>query len=100
TRTLKVRVVLPNPQLQLKPDMFATVQLLRSTSRGILIPSASVIREGTAAYVFVTADGKKFERRDVVLGRTDDGNVEVTSGLAPGTTVVSEGALLLRPASD
>jgi cobalt-zinc-cadmium efflux system membrane fusion protein len=96
TRTLKVRVVLANPELQLKPDMFATVRLLRSTTRGILIPSASVIREGAAAYVFATAGGNKFARRDVVLGRTEDGNVEVTSGLSPGAVIVSEGALLLR----
>lgn len=98
TRTLKVRVVLENPGLQLKPDMFATVRLLRSTTRGILIPSASVIREGTAAYVFTASGANQFQRRDVVLGRTEDDNVQVTSGLSPGAVIVSEGALLLRAA--
>jgi cobalt-zinc-cadmium efflux system membrane fusion protein len=96
TRTIKVRVELSNPQLRLKPDMFATIRVLLSTSRGILVPAASIEREGQTAYVFVGKDNNRFERRKVILGRTVDDRVEVNSGLAPGDTIVSDGVVLLR----
>jgi multidrug efflux pump subunit AcrA (membrane-fusion protein) len=40
-----------------------------------------------------------FERREVVLGRTLDDNVEIVSGLTAGATIVSEGSVLLRAAA-
>jgi cobalt-zinc-cadmium efflux system membrane fusion protein len=99
TRTAKVRVVLANPQTLLKPEMFATIRLLRSTFSGIAIPASAVLREGDAAYVFVQKSPGHFERRAVTLGRALPADVEVTSGLRPGEAVVVEGALLLRVAS-
>ena len=99
TRTMKVRVVLPNPKLRLKPNMFATVWLLRSSTQGISVPATAVLREGVKAYVFVSAGNDRFERRDVVLGRTEDDNVQIASGLSAGTVIASNGALLLRDAA-
>ncbi len=99
TRTLIVRVEIANPQLRLKPDMFATVRLLRSSSLGLLIPTSAVDREGQAAFVFVGAGNNRFERREVVLGRTVDDSVEVVSGLASGAVIVSQGSVLLRAAA-
>lgn len=98
TRTLKVRIVLPNPQLRLKPQMFATVRLVRSTSPGLLIPASAVLREGTDSYVYISASEGRFQRRSVTLGRIAGENVEVTSGLSAGDVIISEGALLLRSA--
>jgi cobalt-zinc-cadmium efflux system membrane fusion protein len=98
TRALQVRVVLENPKGELKPSLFGTIRLLRSSSPGILLPSAAVIREGNDAYVFVGIGNNRYERRNVTLGRTLDGSLEIVSGLSPGDTVVSEGALLLRAA--
>jgi membrane fusion protein, heavy metal efflux system len=98
TRTMNVRVVLSNPNLRLKPGMFATVRLLRSTSQGIVVPVASVIREGTDAYVFVAAGEQRFVRRTVKLGRTLDSSAEILSGLNAGDTIVSDGALLVNAA--
>jgi membrane fusion protein, heavy metal efflux system len=99
TRTLKVRVEIPNPQLRLKPDMFATVRLLRSSSQGLLIPASSIDREGQKAYLFVGTGNNRFERREVALGRTVDDSVEVVSGLTAGAVIVSEGSVLLRAAT-
>jgi cobalt-zinc-cadmium efflux system membrane fusion protein len=98
TRALQVRVVLQNPKGELKPSLFGTIRLLRSSSPGILLPSAAVIREGNDAYVFVGIGNNRYERRNVTLGRTVDGSLEIVSGISPGDTVVSEGALLLRAA--
>ena len=100
TRTLSVRVVLPNPGLQLKPDMFATIRLVRAVRPFVLAPSQAVLREGTSDYVFVQKSPGRFERRLVTLGQDTDGNqVEITSGLVAGDTIVVEGADLLRVAA-
>jgi cobalt-zinc-cadmium efflux system membrane fusion protein len=98
TRALQVRVVLENPKGELKPSLFGAIRLLRSSAPGILLPSAAVIREGNDAYVFVGIGNNRYERRNVQLGRTVDGSLEIVSGINPGDTVVSEGALLLRAA--
>lgn len=99
TRTLHVRVVLPNADLRIKPAMYGTIRLVRSTRQGILVPEAAVIREGNDAYVFVSRGNGRFGRRDVKLGLTVDGKVEVVSGLNAGEAIVSEGALFLRAAA-
>ena len=99
TRTLHVRVVLANADGRLKPQMFGTIRLLRSSRRGILLPVAAVIREGTAAYIFVSAGNGNYRRQNVTLGDSVDGDVEITSGVKPGDTVAVEGALLLRAGS-
>lgn len=99
TRTLHVRVVLPNPKREIKPSMFGTIRILLSSSQGILVPAGAVIREGNDAYIFAGKGNGKFERRSVKLGRTLDGSVELISGVNPGDTVVTEGALLLQAAT-
>jgi cobalt-zinc-cadmium efflux system membrane fusion protein len=96
TRTLHVRVILANNDGRIKPAMFGSIRILRSTSQGILVPTTAVIREGTEAYVFVGKGNGKYERRNVKLARTFDGSTEITSGISAGDTIVSEGALLLR----
>lgn len=96
TRTLHVRIVLPNADLRIKPAMFGTIRLVRSTNQGILVPTTAVVHEGNDAYVFVARGNGRFERVAVKLGRTVDGTLELLSGLNGGETIVSEGALFLR----
>jgi cobalt-zinc-cadmium efflux system membrane fusion protein len=96
TRTLHVRVVLPNGNARLKPAMFGLIRILRSSSQGILVPTAAVVREGTEAYVFVGKGNGKYERRNIKIARSFDGSLEISSGINAGDTIVSEGALLLR----
>jgi cobalt-zinc-cadmium efflux system membrane fusion protein len=99
TRTLHVRVVLPNPKGQLKPSMFGKIRILRSSAQGILVPAPAVIREGNDAYVFVGKGNGRYERRSVKIGRAFDGSLEIVSGLRAGDTIVSDGGLLLRAAA-
>jgi len=97
TRTLKIRVVLPNLSERLKPEMFGAIRLLRSTQLGVAAPATAVLREGAAAYIFVQRAPGHFERRAVTLGRTlDRDRVEVVSGLRPGDTILTQGAGLLQ----
>jgi cobalt-zinc-cadmium efflux system membrane fusion protein len=98
SRTLSLRVVLPNPDRTLKPEMFATISLVRSTAPVILIPASAVIREGASSYVYVQRNANQFEKRAVTLGTSKDEVAEVEKGLKAGDVIVTEGALLLRAA--
>jgi membrane fusion protein, heavy metal efflux system len=98
TRTLHVRVILPNSDARIKPGMFGSIRILRSSAQGILLPAAAVIREGNDSYVFVAKGDGRFERRTVRIGRTLDGSIEIVSGVNTGESIVSEGSLLLRAA--
>jgi membrane fusion protein, heavy metal efflux system len=99
TRTLHLRVVLENPDRRIKPAMFGSIRVLRSSSTGILVPTSAVIREGNEAHVFVSKGNGRFERRAVKLGRALDRSIEILSGVNQGDSIVSEGALLLRAAA-
>lgn len=104
TRTLHIRLVLPNPGVKLKPAMFGSIRLLRASRQGLTLPATALIREGNAAYVFVSAGAAAnqqagYHRRDVTATNSPNNQVEITTGLKPGETVVTQGALLLRPSS-
>jgi len=95
TRTLKVRVPLPNPDQRLKPEMFGTMHINTGTHQALVVPAAAIIREGNSATVFVKSGGKP-EQRTVTIGQTVDGRVEVLTGLRAGDEVAAEGAELLK----
>ena len=97
TRNVKVRIVVPNPNLELKPQMYATVQFASSIGSDVMaIPSDAIIRTGTRNVVFVAKGGGKFEPRDVVLGPEGQDNlVQVLAGLLPGENVVTAAQFLI-----
>lgn len=95
TRTVKVRVQVPNPEYTLKPQMFADAQLQVNYGTQILVPQEAVLDSGTVQQVFVVHDGGAFEPRKVTLGPVIDGNVAVLSGLKPGEKVVTSGNFLI-----
>ena len=96
TRTLKVRVVLPNPRHRLKPEMFANLSVARSTAPEFVLPTTAVVHEGSSSYVFLQASPGKYERHQVSTGALRGKTVVVTSGLKDGDQVVTVGAALLR----
>ena len=98
TRTLKVRIALPNPGERLKPEMFGAIHVKTGTRRALVVPATAIIREGDATSVFVKSGGNP-EQRAVVVGQAVDGNVEVLSGLRAGEQVAAEGAELLKGAN-
>lgn len=97
TRTLKVRVVLPNPKHRLKPEMFADLSIARTTAPEFVLPTTAVVHEGSSSYVFLQASPGKYERHQVGTGALRGKTVVVTSGLKDGDQVVVAGAALLRP---
>ncbi len=97
SRTVKVRIVFKNPDLILKPGMFASVWLRAKTKDPVLVvPSEAVIHSGKRNVVFVSQGDGSFEARDLKIGRTGDGgDYEVLKGLEPGDLVVTSGQFLL-----
>jgi cobalt-zinc-cadmium efflux system membrane fusion protein len=102
TRTVKIRVELPNPGTRLKPEMFARVSLAAGpgTPAALSVPAAAVVSDGAASAVVVALGDGRFERRTIEAGPEADGRVRVLAGLKPGERVVTGGALYLKTALD
>jgi Cu(I)/Ag(I) efflux system membrane fusion protein/cobalt-zinc-cadmium efflux system membrane fusion protein len=97
TRTLVVRMTLENPDLALKPGMYATARILtQPIPDAIQVPSESVIDTGTRQIVFVAESPGHFTPRIVQVGLSGDNDMlQITGGLAPGETVVTSGEFLM-----
>ena len=95
TRTVKVRVQLPNPGFFLKPQMFADAQVRVDYGTKILVPEEAVLDSGTEQHVFVVHQGGVFEPRKVTVGPVVDNNAVILSGLKPGETIVVSGNFLI-----
>jgi len=96
TRTIKVRMVFDNPELLLKPEMFAEVTIFASKQvYAVVIPDEAVIRSGTRTQVFVVREPGKFEPRPVVLGLASNGFMAILKGLKEGEEVVTSAQFLI-----
>ena len=97
TRTITARIVLPNPDLYLRPGMFTDVRFAAQLADdAVLVPDMAVLRSGERDTVFVALDGGSFEPREVKLGARSEGNFyQVLSGLRAGERVVTSGQFML-----
>ena len=97
TRVIQVRLEFENPNLQLKPGMYANIRLESELQRdAILIPREAYIDSGTRQVVFVNRGGGKFIPRDIQVGvEAENGMVEVLFGLDAGEVVVTSGQFML-----
>jgi Cu(I)/Ag(I) efflux system membrane fusion protein len=95
TRTIKARLEFPNPQGELKPEMYAHVIIGGSRGTAIAIPESAVIATGERNIVFVARGGGTFEPREVVLGTRVGNLYEIRHGLAEGEKVVTGSNFLL-----
>ncbi len=95
SRTLKVRFEFANPDLVLKPAMYADVTLALETGEGVVIPDSAVMDTGVRRVIFVETATGTFEPREVRLGVRGDGRAQVLSGVAEGERVVVKANFLL-----
>ena len=95
TRTVKVRIELWNEGLQLKPDMFADVNLRADLGTGLSVPESAVIDSGGRKLVFIDRGEGRFEPREVQLGVRVGSAFQVLAGLADGERVVVSANFLL-----
>ena len=98
SRTVPIRIVVNNPDAQLRPGMSASARLPigDSTARILTVPSGALQRLADAWVVFIPKDAGHFEVRQVGRGRDLEGQVEVVQGLAAGDRVVVDGSFVLK----
>ena len=96
TRTVKARIELANPQYELTPGMFATVQLSTAGRADVLsVPSEAVIQTGTRSVVMIADGPGEFRPVNVQVGLEADGRTEIRSGVKAGEKVVVSGQFLV-----
>ncbi|NOJ76798.1 efflux RND transporter periplasmic adaptor subunit [Myxococcus xanthus] len=100
TRTGRIRIELPNPELELKPDMYADVRfVLQGGAPRLQIPDSAVIYTGPRRLVFVDLGEGRLRPQEVKLGIKGNGTYEVLEGLSPGDVVVTSGNFLIAAES-
>lgn len=101
TRTLKVRVALKNPTLELKPDMYANLILASATPSPVLaVPKEALIRLGDTDRVILALGEGRFRSTPVVTGIENSQWVEITEGLKAGESIVVSSQFLLDSESN
>lgn len=101
THRMQVRSEVKDPRHELRPGMITSFDIRTGDpSRSAAVAADGIVREGDGTMtVWVTRDQRRFERRVVTIGMTQDGLVQVLSGLAPNELVASEGAVFLSNAA-
>ena len=96
TRSIKVRVTMPNPGVKFVPGMFAKVDFGDPVPNSIILPLSSVVTVDGRDYAFVETSPGVFERREVVLATSNARQVIVLKGISENEKVVCSGAMLLK----
>ena len=104
TRTVKVRVDLPNPDRRLRANTFGTGRIvLRDEPKAIVVPSEAIHSDGTCSVVFVRDKNfftpgapKIFHVRAVRPGVKDGATTEIIAGLLPGEVIASKNSVVLE----
>ena len=100
TRTARVRVELVNPQLTLKPGMYATIRFTAATGPVLSVPRSAVLSTGKRDLVFVRLPDGALVAREVTLGVTTDERIGILSGLTVADTVVASATFLVDAESN
>lgn len=100
TRTLTARVEVANRDGQLRPGMYATVQLASAAQVALAVPLEAVLPTGTTNLVFVNRGDGTFMPREVIVGARGDSLVEIRQGLKSGDEVVASATYLLDSESN
>jgi membrane fusion protein (multidrug efflux system) len=95
-RSLLLRAMLPNPDLRLRPGLFARVELvLTEKDKAVQVPEQAIVPQGGKQLVFQVVDAKAHVK-EVTTGIRRNGMVEITEGLNPDDQVVVAGQLKIR----
>lgn len=100
TRTARIRVELPNPDLVLKPGMYATIRLSATTGTVLSVARSAVLATGERNFVFVRSAGGQFVPHPVTPGVATETRVEILRGLKEGDTIVTSGTFLVDAESN
>ncbi len=102
TRTVKVRIEIRNtPNLEFKPDMYATVTIASPLSvEAVAVPNQAIIRSGERNIAIIALGGGYFEPRDVKLGVIAGDYVQVLEGIREGEKIVVSSQFLIDSESN
>jgi len=96
TRTLRVKLGIPNPGGRLRAGMFATVTFKPVAAEQVVtVPSLAVLRTGQRNVVVLDLGNGRFAPREVTLGQESSGYAEVLAGIAVGERIVTSAQFLL-----
>jgi Cu(I)/Ag(I) efflux system membrane fusion protein len=94
-RTVKVRIDIPNPELELRPGMYADIELAINSGEGLTIPVSAVMPTGGRTLVFVDKGEGRLEPRFVDIGKKYGAFYLVNDGLRSGERVVASANFLI-----
>ena len=96
THTVVVRVDLPNPKGELKPDMFAKANVRIGTAKLPVVPRVAVVQDGAQSFVIVKKADGQFQRVAVsAVPANDNEHLAITTGIQAGDQVVVDGGVLV-----
>jgi RND family efflux transporter MFP subunit len=95
TRTVRVRLVLANPGLKLKPGMFVNVDLKTSLGRQLVVPASAVFQSGTRQLVFLNHGNGSLEPREITVGPRVGDDFVVLKGLEAHQSIVTSANFLI-----
>ena len=95
TKTLEVVAEINNPELLIKPNMYTKMKINTGTVKALVVPKSAIQKFGDSDLIYVKIGANKFEERKIQTGMSNDQYVEVTKGIKPGETIVTEGSFSL-----
>jgi Cu(I)/Ag(I) efflux system membrane fusion protein len=94
-RTGRVRIELSNKDLELRPGMYASVELASDLGSRVQVPASAIVYTGPRRLVFVDLGQGRFRPQEVQVGTEANGMYEVLTGLKAGDMVATSGVFLI-----
>lgn len=99
TKTMKIRMKIPNSDLKLKPEMIATAKVLFHESKELpSVPASAIIFDRSRQFVMIFKDRLNIDTREIELYKTTEDRAWVSSGIEPGEIVISKNQLFIYDA--
>jgi len=94
-RTGRVRIELANKDLELRPGMYASVEITSDAGSRVQVPGSAIVYTGPRRLVFLDLGQGRFKPQEVRVGTQAEGMYEVLDGLQPGDVVATSGVFLI-----
>ena len=100
SRRLTVRATVDNKDGNLKPEMFASVDIFTNPDSNVVaVPRDAVVQDGASSRVWVVREDRTIELRQIKVGATNGQMIQVVEGLVPGDNIIVRGSLFLDRAA-
>jgi cobalt-zinc-cadmium efflux system membrane fusion protein len=97
TRTLQVRILVPNEGMKLRTGMYVNARIMQGMSRqALFVPEEAIQDVNGSPIVFLRKAGDLFEPKPIQIARRLNGEAEISAGLNSGDTVVVKGSFVVK----